>query len=279
MTVVITAKLSLALRLVDTTTGKELEGTGISFFLDGKRTQPIKKGGATFVFVNLGREDFLMQIDAPGYDRADVKVIGTELDPKLPIIDVFLMPSEKNRIGGDVLEICGTLSRLEYIEAIRLDRPIAKFQSTQDKKDVHKMNLQPLQTGGGVILDTMAYALLSEDETRYDIFEVKKQDAPLSIILKEPLTAEHVLNDRIYRIIYGRAGPKGRFCLKVRDDGSTFSYLVHFKAGAYEYFRKVDFSDERGEIDLKEGAVKQKVTTKKEEDKENNKEKEEVKNE
>ncbi len=267
MTVVITAKLSLAVRLIDTTTGRELTENDVRFLKDGRFIHPIRKGNGLYVFVNSSREDFPMQIDAHGYDPCDIEVDFDALDPRLPMADIFLMPSEKNRVGGSVLSISGTLSKLEYIEAVRLDSPIALFHSMQEKKGVCTMNLLPVRSGGGCIMDTMKYALLSETGERYDVFEVKQQSAPLSIIFKDPIPVEHKLNDKILRIVYGRAGPKGAFVLKVRDDATSLPYLLHFKAGKFEYFRKIDFATEKGEIDLKKDAIKQMPLTGKEEKK------------
>ncbi len=263
MTVVITAKLSLAVRLIDTTTGKELAENDVHFLKDGKYVHPIRKGEGLYVFVNMSREDFPMQIDARGYDPADIEVDFDALDPRLPMADIFLMPSEKNRVGGSVLTICGTLSKLEYIEAVNLNSPICLFQSLQDKKGVYSMNLLPVRAGGGCLLDTMKYALASETCERYDVFDVKQQTAPLGIVIREPLAEEHKLNDKIFRIVYGRAGPKGAFVLKVRDEADSLPYLLHFKAGKNEYFRKIDFGQERGEIDLLKDAVKQKPPARK----------------
>ncbi len=263
----ITAKLSLAVRLIDTTTGKELTETDVTFLKDGRFVHPMRKGDGVYVFVNMSREDFPMQINARGFDPADIEVDFDALDPRLPMADIFLMPSEKNRVGGSVISISGTLSKLEYIEAVYLDSPICLFHSSQDKKGVFSMNLLPVRSGGGCMLDTMKYAIASETGERYDVFEVKQQNAPLSIILKEPLAEEHKLNDKIFRIVYGRAGPKGAYVLKVRDEADSLPYLLHFKAGKYEYFRKIDFGQERGEIDLLKDAIKLKPPTGKEESK------------
>ncbi len=255
MTTVITAKLSLAIRLIDTTNGKELQETNVSFFKDGSMLRPIKKGDGVYIFVNVGKEDFLMQIKAYGYDDTDVKVAYDTLDPRLPMIDVFLMPSEKNRVGGSVLEIHGTLSDLEFIEGISLDHPICLFQSLVVKREVAKMTILPLKAGGGVKLDSITYALTNETGERYERFAFKEQDSPLSVILLSPLQDEHKLNDRIFRIIYGRAGPDGRFSMKVRDDASSLPYLLYFKVGEDEYFRLLNFQEESGEIDLLDGAA------------------------
>lgn len=267
MTVVITAKLSLAVRLVDTTTGRDLAENDVRFLKDGRFLHPIRKGNGLYVFVNTSREEFPMQINAYGYDPYDLEVDFDALDPRLPMIDIFLMPSEKNRLGGTVLKVYGTLSKLEYIEAVNLNSPIGLFQSAQEKKGTCTMNLLPVRAGGGCMLDAISYAVASETCERYDVFEVRQQNAPLSVILKEPLEKEHKLNDKIFRIVYGRAGPDGQFVLKVRDDSSSLPYLLHFKAGEDEYFRKIDFSEEKGEIDLLKDAVKQEPETGKEESK------------
>lgn len=273
MTTVITAKLSLALRLIDTTTGKELQELDIRFYRGENILRPMRKGDATYVFVNEGREDFLMHITARGYDEADIQVTYEKLDQRLPMIDVFLMPSERNRVGGQVLEIHGSLSEPEYIEAINLNRPIALYHSIQQKKDIVKLTLLPMTAGGGVVLDNMTYAMLDQAKERYDWFKVREQEAQLRVLLDGPPEGEHKLNDEIFRIIYGRAGPDGRFTLKVRDDGSTLPYLIRFKTGGKVYYRHLDFHEETGEIDLLEGAVlketeaEEETVTEKEEEK------------
>ncbi len=256
MTTVITAKLTLAVRLVDTTTGRELSENDISFYIDGGLVHPMKKGSGTYIFVNMSKEEFLMQICAYGFMDMDVKVDCKALDSRLPMFDVFLMPSEKNQIGGQVIEINGTLSGLESIQAININHPVGAFQSVVTKKDITKMTLLPMTTGGGVALDSIAYAMLSKDQSRYEVFTVQEQDSKASVVLRSPLKYEHELNDRIFRIIYGRAGPGDDFRLKVRDDEATLNYLLYFKVGEDEYLRPVDFHLENGEIDLLEGATK-----------------------
>ncbi|WP_029322098.1 hypothetical protein [Butyrivibrio sp. AE3004] len=258
MTKVITAKLTLAVRLLDTTTGREITETDLHFMIDGERVIPMKKESAVFVFVNLCKEDFLMQINVYGYDEMTMQVKTNELDHRFPMLDVFLMPSEKNRLGGDVLKITGNLSGLEYIEAISLSRPIGIFHSEASKRDVYKMNLLPLVPGGGVRLDLMKYAIFNEAEGRYDCFEVKGRDTENSFILTEKLQNEHRPNDKIYRLIYGRAGPGDRFTLKVRDEGESLPYLIRFGIDGKEYFRKLDFHLEAGEINLLKGSDKEK---------------------
>jgi len=261
---VIKARLSLAIRLIDTTTGRELTESDIRFRSGEEVLKPINKGEGVWVFTGESREDFSMHIEARGYDPADTDIRYETLDPKLPMCDVFLMPSEKNRVGGSVLTIHGKLSKPESIEAAAIDRPICFYQDVSEKKGVVTLSLLPKTPGGRVVIDNMRYALISEDGSRYDVLEVTDCVNPARVVLKDPLTGEHKTGEKVCRILYGRAGPGDTFTLKVRDDGSMLPYLIHFTAGGNEYFRPIDFHLESGEIDLMDGATKVKPFTGKE---------------
>ena len=256
MSVVIRARLSLALRLIDTTTGRELEEADVRFSSGNEVLKPMNKGGGYWVLTGESREDFSMHIEARGYDGLDLDIRYEELDPKLPICDVFLMPSEKNRTAGSVIKIHGNLSKLESIEAVAVTRPICIFHEASVKRDVCYMNLMPLSAGGRVVIDNMRYALLSEDGSRYEVFGIAESDNPTRVVLEDPLKGEHKTGERVCRIIYGRAGPGGDYMLKVRDDGSNLPHLIRFTAGGNEYFRPIDFHLESGEINLMDNAVK-----------------------
>ena len=261
MSVVIRARLSLAIRLIDTTTGRVIEETDIRFNEGSQILKPIYKGEGIWVFTGDSRKDFSMHIAARGVDEADLNIQYETLDPKLPMCDVFLMPSEKNRKAGSVISIHGHLSKLESIEAVAVERPICRYRETSEKRGVVSMSLMPMTIGGRVVTENMRYALLSDDGSRYEVFEITDQVNQTQVVLKDPLKGEHKINERVCRIIYGRAGPNDEFMLKVRDDGSSLPYLIHFTAGGNEYFRPIDFHLESGEIDLKDGAVMVKPIT------------------
>ena len=256
MSTVIKASLYVALRLIDTTTGKELDETNARFYKDDVVLRPMYKGGGTWIFVNLGKEDFLMRAKVNGYDETDIDIRYDTLDPRLPMVDVFLMPSEKNRSGGFVLEIYGTLPELKSIEAVYLKRPICGYSNVIEKRDKIIMNLIPRAAGGRINLESMRYALLNETKERYEVFEVLNNETQTSVTIKAPFLTEHKVNETVYRIIYGRAGPDGKFSLKVRDDSDSLPYLIHFFVGESEYFRPIDIRLENGEIELMNGAIK-----------------------
>lgn len=252
----IRARLALAIRLIDTTTGREVTDTEIRFVRDGVVQKPMNKGSGIWVFTGEEREDFSLLIEPRGYDPYELEVSYETLDPKLPICDVFLMPSEKNRIGGEVISIKGTLSGLKSIEAVRTDRPLCLFHEVTEKRGVISLSLMPKTPGGKVVLENMRYALMTEDGTRYEVFDITGTQTPTQFIISDHLTDEHKVNDKVGRIIYGRAGPGGEYLLKARDDGSTLPYIIRFTTDKGEYFRTIDLHLESGEIDLMENAVK-----------------------
>ena len=66
---VIKARLDLLVSLVDTTTGATVNERNVSFLRDGQPVRPEYRGNGTYVFINTGREDFLMQIKVYGYEE------------------------------------------------------------------------------------------------------------------------------------------------------------------------------------------------------------------
>ncbi len=261
----IRASLSLAVRLIDTTTGRAIGESDVRFYR-GDSIFPYMTKGEFRVFTNEGREDFLMRVCARGYDEEEIPICYGELDPKLPTRDIFLMPSENNRTGGMVLSIHGTLSKLQSIEAVMIDRPLGLFHSMTEKKEVFTMNVLPKTPGGGVRLDTMRYALLNENRERYEVFEVTEELSPTSVRIKERLTEEHKTGDTICRIIYGRVSKDGSYVLKVREDASSLPVILHFMKDGREYFKRTDLMEYVNGADqadlLKGAAVKETITPK-----------------
>ena len=71
---VIRCKLDLLVRLIDTTTGAEIEERNVQFFRDHKPVQPVPRGNGNYVFLNCGREDGSLDIKVWGFDPCQVSV-------------------------------------------------------------------------------------------------------------------------------------------------------------------------------------------------------------
>ena len=121
---VIRARLDLLINLFDTTTGATVDERSVSFMRDGVPVRPESRGAGIYVFINTGREDFLMRVRVKGFDEYETSVSYEGLDPSIPECNVFLIPSENTSKGEKLLGLSGNLPFLESLEAVNLSRII-----------------------------------------------------------------------------------------------------------------------------------------------------------
>ena len=243
---VIKAKLDLLVRLVDTTTGATVDERNVLFMRDESQVRPEDRGSGTYVFINTGREDFLMRIKVSGYEEYVTRVRYEELDPNIPECIAFLIPSEKAKRGEGFFSLSGNLPFLEALEAVNLSR-IACTANEYNKK---KLLLNVFSSAGAwVTLENRDYGLLQPDKKSYEKIEVLGNEGPQYIRLKSPLEKEFTSNLPIMRIIFGNVNENGDYLLRVRDDGGDQTYLIRFVVNGEVKFQVVDFY-EGGELSV-----------------------------
>ena len=243
---VIKAKLDLLVRLVDTTTGATVDERNVLFMRDESQVRPDDRGSGTYVFINTGREDFLMRIKVSGYEEYVTRVRYEELDPNIPECIAFLIPSEKANKGEGFFSLSGNLPFLEALEAVNLSR-IACTANEYNKK---KLLLNVFSSAGAwVTLENRNYGLLQPDKQSYEKIEVLGNEGPQYIRLKSPLEKEFTSNLPIMRIIFGSVNENGDYLLRVRDDGGDQTYLIRFVVNGEVKFQVVDFY-EGGELSV-----------------------------
>ena len=232
------SKLDLLIRLFDTTTGADIDERNIVFKRDGMPVKPEPRDTGTYIFINTGREDFLMRIEVFGYEVYETRVCYEELDEGLPECDVFLMPSENTLRGGKVLSFSGTLPFLKRIEAVNLSRPVCQI----NQFDVKSRNMTLFGNASGrVELYDKYYGLLHDDKKSYEKIEVEKTVSTLSVRLKEALQEEFTSNSPIMRVIFGSVSDAGEYLLRIRDDGGGTRYLVRYEVKDEVRFQESDF--------------------------------------
>ncbi len=238
---VLRARLDLLVRLFDTTTGANVEERTIVFKRDGIPVRPEPRDPGTYVFINTGREDFLMQIEVFGYEIYKTEVRYEELDERLPECDVFLMPSESMSRGEKMLSFSGTLPFLKKVEAVCLTRPVCIAKEFNAKtKDLTVF----VNTGGRVSLNDRYYGLLCADKKSYEKIEVEKNISLQSVRLGGPIQEEQISNLPIMRVIFGSVSENGDYLLRVRDTGDGMRYLVRYEVGDEVRFMEMDFKDQ-----------------------------------
>ena len=240
------SRLDLLVRLIDTTTGAAVEESNVLFLRDGREVRPERKGRGTYIFINSGREDFLMRVRVKGFDEYETSVSYEGLDPSIPECNVFLIPSENTSKGEKLLGLSGNLPFLESLEAVNLSRIIC-FANEYDPKEL-KLGIFG-QMGGRVYLYDTFYGIPDADRGSYERIEVLDEITPQSVRLRDPLEKELAPNSPLMRVVFGSVKENGDYCIRVRDDGKDVKYLLRYTVGGEERFKTVDFRDVK-DVDL-----------------------------
>ena len=230
-------RLDLVLQLVDTTTGSPVEEQDVRFFIEGRQCWPIPRGGGNFVFINTGRSDNTLTLKVFGYEDAVVNVQYEKLDQVVPLLQVFLIPSEKLAKGERLCSLTGTLQGLEEIEAVSLAQSNICFSEYNERKGLVKLFLAK----GRLSMEHVHYGLIGIDRTHYEHIAVAEAIPPDQIKLREPLTETFPVNSQISRVIFGNVSPDGSYLLRVRDSAEQLIYLVRYRVNGEIRFQTVDF--------------------------------------
>ena len=230
-------RLDLVLQLVDTTTGNAVGEQDVRFFIEGSQCWPIPRGGGNFVFINTGRSDCTLTLKVFGYEDALVKVHYEKLDQVVPLLQVFLIPSEKLAKGERLCSLTGTLQGLEEIEAVSLAQSNICFSDFNERKCLMKLFLAK----GRLSMENVHYGLISGDRASYEHFAVASEVPPDTVKLREPLTETFPVNSPISRVIFGNVSPDGSYLLRVRDNAEGLNYLVRYQVNGDVRFQTVDF--------------------------------------
>jgi hypothetical protein len=234
------SRLDLLVRLIDTTTGAAVDERNVLFMRDEREVRPESRGVGTYIFINTGREDFLMRIRVKGFDEFETLVRYEELDERIPVCNAFLIPSENASKGEKLLGLSGNLPFLESLEAVDLNRIACSANEYDPKTKILKVFGQ---TGGRVYLYDTYYGLLDESRESYEKIEVLGNETPQSVKLRNPLEKELASNSPIFRVVFGSVKENGDYVLRVRDNAKDIFYLLRYKVNGEVKFKKVDFRE------------------------------------
>lgn len=233
---VISFQLDLLVRLIDTTTGAELEEQNVRFYRDEKQVRPVPRGSGNYVFMNCGREDGTLEVIAYGYEPCQVPVEYEMLDRQLPVKEVFLIPSESAAGLQPIITFSGQLPGLESVQAVNLGSTCCCISEFDERR--RTMKLFKTHRSG---MDDIYYGLIHMDRQTYEPFVVVKELSEASIKISQPLQELFLVNSPIARIIFGKTTPEGDYCIRVRDDSERLIHLVRYVVKGNVKFKIVDF--------------------------------------
>lgn len=234
--VVVTYKLDLLIQLIDTTTGEGVTDRDVRFYENGKLINAFSRGSGNYVFLNCGRADRDIDIRVYGYDDCQALIRYDELDERMPIKEVYLMPSEDVARGDPVITFSGRLSSIESVQAVNLNSAGCSINSFDERKKVMTL-FKKYQS----YMEDIHYGLINQADGTYEYFKVIDNNSYEAVKLAEPLSRPFVINSPIGRVIFGRTGEDGSFTVKVRDSSDVLVYILRYVVGGEERFKTVDF--------------------------------------
>ena len=235
-TTIISHTLDLALRLVDTTTGRVVVGQDITLLYDGKRVGHMDKGGH-LILTGRGRNDFTLTVRAPGYEPRTVPIRYEALEPHMPYLELQLIPSPDYYSPVPCLTLSGNLPTLKALSAVKAGDSACLIREFDPRK-----RLLTLFNPHKLELDRTHYALVNPDEETFEPFQVLRRLSDRQFKIDRVLETQFGNYFPICPVVFGRVDPDGGYCLRVRDDSSQQRWLLRLECGAdVVQFKTVDF--------------------------------------
>ena len=230
-------RLDLAVSLIDTTTGLVVEERDARFFKDGAALFPQHREEGLFLFLNIGREDFLLEAEISGYEVFREQIRYEALDENRPFYTIYLIPERNLRKGEAVLSLEGKIPQLMAIEAISLLRA----HCAANEYNARKQELSVFRSNGSKELSDVHYGLLQGQKDSYIHIEVEKDLSEDRVKLSKPLTEEFSPKSPVYRVIFGQVKEDGSFILRLRDEADVIPVIIRYRQEDTWYSRKGEF--------------------------------------
>ena len=244
-------KLDFALHLVNTVTGRVIEEYNARFITKYPGVKAIPKQGGMYLFLNMVREDFEMEIHVYGYESKKIQIKFSDHQEKMLIREVYLLPLD-TPIKEDILTLRGQLSGIEEIEAVSIHDANCCIKEFDAQKRIMSVLNQR-----NVRFHHIHYGLINREKTEYEHFEVEKELSPQEIKCKEKLEKEYFINQPITRVIFGQVDEDDNYVLKVSNDENA-QYLVRYVLEGKAFYQTVNFHEKETVLKAHETAHEEK---------------------
>ncbi len=251
---VINHRLDLALRIIDTTTGKPVAGNELKLSRDGKPLNPMEKERGTLIFPELGRSDFTLTVSSRNYEQTIIPISYSELDEKLPLMELQLIPTSSNIIPVPCLTLEGCMPGITELTAVKMGASSCLIREFEPRK-----RLATIFNPHKLELDRTHYALVDPDKLCYERFRIEKRVSDSSIRLDHLLETEFGNYFPICPVVFGKTAEDGSYCLRVRDDAKNVKWLIGYKIGQEHHYICLDLKESRMLPDAAEEAPNKKV--------------------
>ena len=235
---VFTHRLVLALRLVDTTSGRNVSGRDVQIFVDGKRVPFSEKEDQLLIFQELEARQIRMEITSRLYERTELQIDLDALDKTLPLLEIHLIPGDNSLMGGSLLSLTGTLPGIQELSAVRMGDNACLMREFDPRRRMAKI-FNPHHLS----LDRVQYALVDPDRCRYEPFRILRMTDDQTLKADRILEMPFKNYFPITPVVSGIVREDGSYCLRVRDDATEAKWIVRWVVNGQEQFRTVNFRE------------------------------------
>ena len=233
---VVRHRLNLIIRLINSVTGQGIGDRRCTIsFSEDIAYKPIAKGEGVYLFLNIEKTDFEMDIHVYGYESRKIKVLFEELNENMPIKEVYLLPKSLPGIDENYLTLRGKIPGIKEIEAISLTNNVCFFKEYDKRQIILKVFNQH-----NLRLDQVYYGIVDVNNLEYDCIEVKDDISTQEVRLKEPLEKDYTINQPIVRRIFGQINEMDDEYILVLPFGNSAIYLVRYLVDETVHFKKID---------------------------------------
>lgn len=232
-------RLELVLRLIDTTSGRNISSAGASVFIDGVPVPFGRKEGGLLVFQNLGKRRFRIRTAPLGWEPLETEVDLDTLPKGLPLLELHLIPRADQAGAAEFLSLEGRLPGIESLAAVRAGENACLIREFDARRRTVKIfNPHHLE------LDRIHYGLTDPDQGRWEPFRVvampDEQTLKTDRVLEMPFKNYFPVSPAVQ----GRTDGDGNYCLRLRDEGAAARWIVRWSVDGEVRFRTVDFREE-----------------------------------
>ncbi len=236
---IISHRLNLVLRFIDTTTGKPVSASELMLYADGKLLPHSERERGTLIFTELERNDFVLTVKSRNYETYSSLVRFSELDIKLPELSIQLIPSQNNIYPVPCLELKGILPGISELSAVRFgDNYCLIREFDPRKKLITVFNPHHLE------LERTDYALVDPEKQSFEPFKIIKCIDEGSFKIDRVLESSFTSYFPISPVLYGMTAEDGTYVLRVRDDSSSSKWIIRYKTGQQSQFFLTDLRSE-----------------------------------
>ena len=232
---VIRHRVALALRMIDTSTGRAADLNGTIIRCDGKPLHPLLRDDGYIVFLDLPPDGATLSVRVPEFEPIELVPDDAALSAGKYEQEVQLIPDGKSRMRP-CFTLSGTMPGITAIDAVRVGDNACLMRSFDERRKIITL-FNPRQ----LELDRTFYAVVNPDDARYEAIEITERTSDKTFRIAEPLKSEFRNYYPVSRRVLGRAAPPGNYLLRVRNDSAKCVWIVRYIVNGQAYFQTVDF--------------------------------------